>query len=62
MFFLPPKGDGLLQPRTVDKVSALARLTFMRNSVLIGQETVSMFVLRGLNEKKMLGLDKENCP
>ena len=51
-----------MQPRTVDKVSALARLTFMRNSVLIGEETVSMFVLRGLNEKKMLGLDKENCP
>ena len=28
----------------------------MRNSVLIGQETVSLSVLRGLNEKKMLGL------
>ena len=28
MVFLPSKGDGLLQPHTVDKVSALARLTF----------------------------------
>ena len=34
----------------------------MRNLVLIGQETVSMSVLSGLNEKKMSGLDKENCP
>ena len=62
MVFLPSKGDGLLQPHTVDKVSALARLTFYENSVLIGQETVSMSVLSGLNEKKMSGLDKENCP
>ena len=63
MVFLPSEKKGPLQHAVNDEVSAIARLTFYTENLLIGQE-ISVRIKRvQFNENATaFPRDRENCP